>query len=222
MARDDDDDRGAKKRSRDEDDADDVAIEEQSGLDRRGKRGTRDEDAKAPKPYKPMPVRLVGAIIAALAWGLISLNASCLQSSGDVVQEIRFQKVKREQEENLRKIGVKFDFKNDNPLFAEFSDGVRYTQIGVHFFFMFSSILLVAGGIMLLMRMSLGKFVAMGAPLLMCLVIFTGIVVCLIVTKGTFLTGYNAAYFVQISLSLLTGVAIIFLLLSSDVSKALK
>ena len=100
--------------------------------------------------------------------------------------------------------------------------GLRYTLVGTKFFLMLLSAALVAGGIVLLMRKSYGKYLAMGAPVGMLLVEFIGFVVCLIVTSGTFLTDYNVEFFINIVFSLAVAGCIAFLLLNKDVSKALR
>jgi hypothetical protein len=221
----DDDDRPRKKRALEEDDdEDEVEVDE----DRPRKKSPRAEDDLGKPSIKPMPTRLAGAIIAALAWGFLSLHGSCLQSSNGILQEVELQKLQRDQEENRRKFqeqmrAMGVNQKIDNPAF-EFGggNGLRYTVLGTQIFLMLTSAALVGGGVLLLMRLGFGKYIAMGAPVGMLLVELSGFVICLIITKGTFLAHYNVGFLVNIFFSILVGGTIVYLLLNKDVSKALK
>ena len=102
------------------------------------------------------------------------------------------------------------------------SFGQFYTALGAQVFMFLMAALLLASGAALLMRKGFGKYLAMGAPVGMLLVEFIGFVVCLIITKGTFLAPYNVEFLVNILFSLVVGGCIAFLLLNKDVSKALK
>jgi hypothetical protein len=223
MARDDDDDRPRKKRSRDEDEVqEETAIEADDDRPR-----VKSSRADVEKTAKPMPVRLVGAIIACLAWGFLSLYGSCMQSSNGVFQEIHTWRARRDAEENQRKVRDEMrkagiDIRVDGGDLGGGGNGLRYTILGTHIFLLLTSVLLVVGGIMLLMRMSMAKFVAMGAPVAMLLVEFVAFVICLIITKGTFMAHYNVEFLVNIFFSLVTAGCIAFLLLNKEVSKALK
>ena len=218
MARDDDDDddRPRKKPSREVEDDDRP----------RKKSAREEEDERVSIAPKPMPMRLVGAIIAAMAWGILSLYLSCVDSSRSVVHEIQVQKAQREAQENIRKMQEQARAAGFNQQFdaGDFGggSGLRYTIVGTKFFFMLMSAALVIGGSVLLMRKSLGKFIALGAPVGMLLIEFIGFVICLIISKGSFLTEYNVEFFINIVFSLAVAGCIAFLLLNKDVSKALR
>src|SRR5262249_9121498 len=77
------------------------------------------------------------------------------------------------------------------------------------------------GASLLLVRKAFAKFVVLGAAVCMFLVEFLGFVICLIATSGTFLTHYNADYFLNIVFSLTVAGIIGFLVFNKDVSKAL-
>ena len=216
---DDDEDRPRKKRSRDDEDDEKEEVERP-----RKKSPSADDDVKSPKP---MPTALVGAIIAAMAWGILSLNSTCLYSASGIVLEIENQRMQREQEENFRKLREQMRAAGlnqkigDGPEFGA-GGGLRYTLLGTRILLMLMATLLLAGGIVLLMRKSFGKFIAMGAPVGMLLVDLSGFVICLIITKGTLLAHHNVDYLVNLFLSLVVGGTIVFLLMNKEVGKALK
>jgi hypothetical protein len=203
---DDDQDRPRKKSSRDEegDDGDE---------DRPRKKKARDygED-RGGKEARPMPIRLVGAIIASMAWGGYALHHNCGLTSSALIGIIHMEK--RDQGRELFAFNQGFGLVNHR--------GFIYTVAGAEFFMMVLGAVLLAGGVLLLLRMGFGKYLAMGAPAAMALVELITFVICLAITSGAFLTTYNAGFAVSIIFSLAVGGCNAFMLLNKDVSKALK
>lgn len=199
-------DRSRKKRERDEEDDE----------ERPRKKRDDDRDAGADKAPRPMPMRLVGAIVAALAWGILGVYGSCLDTSRLMNTEAFIMKTQREQEEKLRGFGIRFDDRGSGK-------GFRYTRIGASFFYMLMSAVLLAGAVVLMMRKKFGMYIALGAPVALLLVEFFAFVVCLLITDFTFISidAYNAQFFVHIFFSLVVGGTIAFLLLNKDVREAL-
>jgi len=235
MARDDDDDDRPRKKNPDDDDDDDrprkkkAADDGEDDDDRpRKKSKARDEEVEEKSVPsggpRPMPMRLVGAIIATFAWGILTLHSGCLSTSRSIHGEIQLAKLKREQEERLRDLQKQMPGFNIKADAGERGDGsgLRYTLLGGKLVFLLMSVVLVAGGIVLLMRKGFGKFIAMGAPVGMLFVEFAAFVICLIISKWTFLTDYNVEFLINIFFSLVVGGTIAFLLLNKDVSRALK
>jgi hypothetical protein len=219
MARDDEDDERPRKKSP----RDDEGEEEDDRPRKKSSHDDEDDDSSG-KKSKPMPMRLVGAIIAALAWSILILHASCLNSSSLIVEEIHNQKAQREADENLRKMQEQMRAAGVNQKIdmGDRGNGVRYTIVGTKIFLFLMATLLLVGGVTLLMRKGFGKYLAMGAPVGMLLVEFVGFVTCLIITKGTFLAQHNVVFLVNILFSLVVGGCIVFLLLNKDVNRALK
>src|SRR5438105_583918 len=139
MARDDDDDddRPRKKIPRDEEEDDD---------DRPRKKLAREEDDKAAKA-KPMPIRLVGAIIASMAWGILVLHGSCIESSHSIMGIIQFHRA----QDQMRGFGN---------LVVE-GRGMLYTLAGTQVVMTGLGAMLLAGGVALLARKGFGKYLAM-------------------------------------------------------------
>jgi hypothetical protein len=205
---DDDQDLPRKKSSRDEESDDEDE-------DRPRKKKTRDDDeARGGKERKPMPMQLIAAIIASMAWGGYILHHNCGQTSGALIGIIQMEKRDRE----IRDLGFAF---NRAFGFGEHK-GFIYTMAGAEFFMMLLGAVLVAGGIALLMRKGFGKYLAMAAPAAMALVELFTFVVCLAITSGAFLTNYNANFMVNVIFSLAVGGCNAYMLLNKDVSKALK
>jgi hypothetical protein len=201
----DDEDRPRRKRSRDEDnDNDERPSRRKSARD-------DDEDSAGKKP-KPMPFRLVMAIIGSMAWGGFMLHANCVGSSHSLLGIIHLHR----QERDLR------DFAAFANLGFGFSKGFAYTLAAEHFFMMLMAAALLAGGVALLMRMGFGKYLAMGAPAAMVLVELITFVICLIITSGSFLTAYNASFLINIVFSAVIAGCNTFMLLDKDVAKALR
>jgi hypothetical protein len=212
---DDDDDRPRKRSSRDdEDDVDDDRPRKRSAPD-------RDEVQSSSKKAGPMPTRLVGAIIASMAWGILILHGSCMQSGNalfSVVETHRLQQQQEKMREDLRKAG----FNQLDPTNMRFDGSMAYASLGANVFSFLAAALLLAGGIALLMRKAFGKYLAMGAPVLMVLVDLIAFVIFLVLTKGAFLAPHNIGIIINFLFGLVVGGIIIFLLLNKDVSKALK
>jgi hypothetical protein len=217
MARDDDDDdRPRKKIPRDDEDDDDdrprkkSAREEEDDADdedRPRKKLAREEDDQAGKA-KPMPIRLVGAIIASMAWGILVLHGSCVESSHSIMGIIHFHRA----QDQMRGFGN---------LVVE-GRGMLYTLAGTQVVMTLLGAILLAGGVALLARKGFGKYLAMGAPVGMALVQMAVFVICLIITSGVFLVHYNFAFFIQILFSLTVSGLNAYLLLNKDVSRVLK
>jgi len=203
---DDDQDCPRKKISRDEGDDD-------GDEDRPRKKKARDygEDRGGKEP-KPMPIRLVGAIIASMAWGGYVLHHNCGLTSSALIGIIHMEK--RDQGRELFAFNQAFGLVNHK--------GFIYTMAGAQFFMMVMGAVLLAGGVLLLMRMGFGKYLALGAPAAMALIELITFVICLAITSGAFLTTYNAGFAVNIIFSLAVGGCNAYLLLNKDVRKALK
>jgi hypothetical protein len=201
---DDDQDLPRKKKARDDGDENE---------DRPRKKKARDDEDRGGKEAKPMPIRLVGAIIASMAWGGYILHHNCGLASSALIGIIHMEKRDRG-----RDFGFVF-----NPAFGLVDHkGFIYTMAGAQFFMLVMGAVLLAGGVMLLMRMGLGKYLAMGAPAAMALIDLITFVICLAITSGVFLTTYNAGFAINIIFSLAVGGCNAYLLLNKDVSKALK
>jgi FtsH-binding integral membrane protein len=112
-----------------------------------------------------------------------------------------------------------FKMKIDRP--AEPSRSLYYAIVGVKAVLMFLALVLVAGGIVLLMRKSFGKYIVMAAPVLMLLLELLGFAVCLFLSDWTFIASHNSDFFINMFFSLVVGGTIVFLLLNRDVSNAL-
>lgn len=209
---DDDDDRPRKRSSREADDD----VEEDRSSKKKDSQKASEVDKSADKLAKPMPLRLTGAIVAALAWGILGVYGSCLDTTRQINTEVFIMKTQREQEEKLRGFGIRFDDRGSGK-------GFRYTRIGASFFYMLMSAVLLGGAIVLMIRKRFGMYIAMGAPVAMLLVEFFAFVVCLLITDFTLISidSYNVQYFVHIFFSLIVGGTIAFLLLNKDVSKSL-
>jgi hypothetical protein len=221
MARDDDDavsEEPMRRKDRDDDDADlprkKGSRDDEADDDRPRKKKARDGDEdRGGKEAKPMPVRLVGAIIASMAWGGYVLHHNCGLSSSALIGIIHMEKRDR---------GRDFGFVLNQAFGFGEHKGFIYTMAGAEFFMLVMGAVLLAGGVMLLMRMGLGKYLAMGAPAAMALIDLITFVICLAITSGAFLTTYNAGFAINIIFSLAVGGCNAYLLLNKDVSKALK
>jgi hypothetical protein len=206
------------------DDEDEMVTEETRPSRRKGRddNDAEDEDRPRPKGDKPMPVRLVAAIIASMAWGFLALHDSCTSTGGSILNVVHiheFRKMQEKGREDLRRMGVnQIDFGNVPQL--EF--GLPYTLMVLQLGQSLLAALLIAGGSLLLVRMRIGKFVVMGVPALMALVEILGIVICLILTKGLILTPHNFSFLIFLFFSVVVAGCNIFMLLNKDVSKALK
>lgn len=230
MARDDDDDddRPRKRRRRDEDDDDafeDSARprtrsrrddDEDDDDDRpRKKRRYDDEDAEDDRSLtkikkKGLPGMLLAAGIVAIAWGGICILSSC-GTSGKSFMDWH----------NLRQVdrifgGLIRDFGGPTP-------GLFMTLGIVYGFMMLASVLLCVGGILLLMRKNIGKYLSIGGPVLMGVVGVIGFIAGVVVTRGGLfsaaaLMGLPAVVF----FTLCVGGFLIFALMQKDVVKALK
>jgi hypothetical protein len=223
MARDDDDavsEEPMRRKDRDDDDQD--RPRKKSSRDGEGDDGDEDRPRKKKardngedrggKEARPMPIRLVGAIIASMAWGGYVLHHNCGLSSSALIGIIHMEKRDRG-----RDFGFVF-----NPAFGLVDHkGFIYTVAAAEFFMMVLGAVLLAGGVLLLMRMGFGKYLAMGAPAAMALVELITFVICLAITSGAFLTTYNAGFAVNIIFSLGVGGCNAFMLLNKEVSKAL-
>ncbi len=220
MARndDDDDERPSKKRDDDRDDDDqersnrkrDDDDDEDDRPRKKNRAKEEDERTGAEQQSKPMPLRLTGAIIASMAWGILVLHASCVRSSSLSLLAIQMMR-------EVRMGGIVIDM----GAFG-LGRGMVYTQIGLQLMLFLFAAALLASGITLLMRKSLGKWLAMGAPAGMVLIELLGFVICLIITEGAFLTQHNVEFFLNIVFSLAVSGLCAYLLLNKDVSKALK
>jgi hypothetical protein len=229
---DEDDDRPRKKKpTRDEDEDDDdkprkkkpARDDDDDDEDRpRGKGRSRDEDDDSGKPAgagKPMPIRLIGAILVAFAWGFLSLHDGCLRSTGSILTVIQHHRIARELEEEFQRMRA-VGFNQPRRDFG--NPGELYTLTGTSVFRILGAVLLVAGAIMLLKRKALGKYLALAGPALMLLADLIGMVICLILSKGMILVTYNVDFLVNIVFSGLTAGCIGFLVMNKDVGKVLR
>lgn len=228
MARDDDeDDRPRKKRRRDEEDedredeTDDESPEEEDGDDEEEPRSKRrDEDSADEEPApekakgpKPMPAALVGALLVSFAWGFINLHSGCTHSVGSFFSIVQFHRIAG-QRRNIPGF--------DQMEIMGMSATDTYARAAVEIFRLVTALALIAGGAALLGRKRLGKFIAIGAPVLMLLVELLGFALFLILSKGHFFVPYNIEFLSNMALNVAVAGALVFMLLNKDVNKALK
>ena len=203
----DDDDRRRKRSSRDdEEDADDDRPRRKSVRDRaeevdaeddrpRRKSGRDgDEDGSSAKTASPLPVRLIGAIIASLAWGILTLYGGCFNSAKALAVVIDINEMRQR-------------------------PGLAYMAVGAHVILTLAGGLLIMGGVGLLMGRKVGKYFAIAGPVSMFLVGLITLVIVLVVTKG--MSVNNVGFIVDTVLSLAVAGLITFLLLNKDVDKTL-
>jgi hypothetical protein len=230
---DEDEERPRKKRPRDEDDededrplkkrssrADDDDEEEDDDDGPRKKKPARadEESLTSGGAGKPMPLRLVGAILVAFLWGFFSLHDGCLRSSGSIFGIIQHHQMMRGLEEDMRRMQA-FGFNQRIEVGAR---GELYALAGASLFRFVGAALLLAGGAMLLKRKALGKHLSLAGPGLMVLVELIGIVICLIISKGTILAHYNVDFVVNLVFSAASAGCIAYLLFNKEVGKVLR
>lgn len=230
MARDDDDDddRPRKKNARavdeDEDDeaerprkkkvrTEEVAEEEEEVEEKPRKKNSRAEEVEVESAgsTRPMPVRLVGAIIASMAWGILVLHGSCLEASTSIMNVIQIHRA----QEQMRGFGF-------NPNAVIEGRGMLYTMAAAQLLMFLLGGALLAGGAVLLVRKGMGKYPAMGAPFAMVLVQLGLFVAGLIFTGGVLLAHHNFVFLINILFGLAVGACNAYLLLNKEVSKTLR
>lgn len=179
---------------------DDMAREDE---DRESSKRRDERDHEVGIELHPMPTRLIGAIIASFAWGLLLLQSTCVRSMHLTMGVIQF----------LRDIrGPEAVFGGRNMLFA-----LTFLQ----FMLVLLAGVLVAGAIALLMRKGFGKYLAMGAPAGIVLIEMAGLVICLILSDGHFMAAHNVDFaFVMIFSTVVAGLNA-FLLIHPDATRAL-
>lgn len=230
MARDDDDDddRPRKSRRRDDDDGfedasrsrrnsrrdDEDAEDDDDDRPRRKRRYDEDDDdddrSMRKIKKKGMPGMLLAAGIVAIAWGGICILSSCGTSGKSFLDWHNLRQVDRIFGGLIRDLG--------GP-----TPGLFMTLGIVYGFLMLASVLLCVGGILLLMRKKIGKYMSIAGPVLMGVVGVFGFIAGVIVTRGGLfsaaaLMGLPAVVF----FTLCVGGFLIFALMQKDVVKALK
>ena len=206
---DDDDDRPKKRgaRAEEEEEQQDEEDEEEERPRKKPAREEEDERDEAPaKGKKPLPGKLVAAAAASMAWGGFNLYVSCIESSNSLLGIIR--SLSRGANERM--------FQGE----LMGGGGWMYTLAAVHVFSVLFAALLFVGGILLVRRMSLGKFAAMGAPVGMALTLLIGFVIALILTRGTFITQFFTATIVSFLFTVAVAGCNITMLMSKEASKA--
>ena len=195
--RDDDDDRPRKGDARDDDDD-----------DRSSKKSADPVDDADDVAARPLPLRVIGAIIASIFWGGLMLHGSCMSFSHSSMMVIAFHRVEAAGF-NIRGAGGG-------------GEGFYGTLAATQFVMFLLGGGLLAGGVLLLLRKGYAKWMAMGVPAAMALLQMAACVLCLIITGGVFLAQHNFDFLINIVFNMAVGGANAYLLLNKDVAKVLK
>jgi hypothetical protein len=155
---------------------------------------------------RPMPMPLMGAIIASLFWGGLLLHGSCVSFTHSVMGVISHH-------------NAVFGWEGRG---GGAGEGFFGTKAAAEFFMLLLAATLLAAGILLMMRKGFAKWMAMAAPVLMVLLQMATAVVCLIITGGTFLAQHNFDFLITITFSLAVGGANAYFLLNKEVAQVLR
>lgn len=193
MARDDDRDRD------DEDDPpEDADSRDQPDDDPPPARDARHEIAS-----RPMPLQLIGAIMASILWGGLLLHGSCVSFTHYTMGVIAH----HNNVWNVRVGGA--------------GEGFYGTMAATEFFTFLLAATLVVAGVLLMLRKGFAKWMAMGVPVVLILLHAAAAVICLIITSGVFLAQHNFDFLISITFNLVVGGLNAWLLLNKDASAAL-
>lgn len=219
----DDEDRPRKKkRSRDDDDDDDVEDDDDDDDRPRKKRRSRDEDEdddddeedrprkkKKKKKQKAMPGMLMAFAIVNMAWG--GLNT--LYGLYNFVEAIHAMTSVMAADQLFRGFGAALGL----------SKGFTITISILFFFILVGWAVTLGGGVMLILRKGMGKYLALGGPIIVTLMGLIGLVVTIIMTHGTLVFGsYLVAFILIIVFALATAIFNFIAGNNDDVARALR